>query len=188
MSITSIYFIFMYNFNQIWNNICRVPTCPWFLEKPWDLTTDLISAWKPLKNNVCPLICPHALEKKINKNSDWFFSIWLVLHFFKTNLGFLLWPFEKNLIVLNLIIQTGSPSIQLKKLQPESVEWARLEDCKSMTISSFIDGLNLQENQPVTDKTYLFDQSIPIHFPRLAEEIVIPKYFASRYLNIIVVL
>ena len=46
---------------------CSLATRPWFLEKPWDLTTGFISGWEPLKNDAWPLTCPPALEKKIIK-------------------------------------------------------------------------------------------------------------------------
>ena len=76
-----------WNFNSIYIGIvsysmCRVPTRPWLLEKNWVITTDFISAWKPLKNDVCPLICQPAFEKKSKSKTKF------RIYFFKKKIVF----------------------------------------------------------------------------------------------------
>lgn len=72
--------------------------------------------------------------------------------------------------------------MSLKKYVPESVEWARLENDKTSSVAEFIDSVAGEGEDP--EKLYLFDWSLPLHCPQLAEEITIPRYFAGN-LNII---
>ena len=65
----------------------------------------------------------------------------------------------------------------LKKCVKESVQWARLEDSKVTTVREFISGIH--DNSQECNNMYLFDWSLPLHCPKLAEEITIPKYFAG---------
>ena len=69
----------------------------------------------------------------------------------------------------------------LKKLDQSSVEWARLETAERCSVGAFIDNLPKQEAAAMKDKRYLFDWSIPLNCPRLAEEVKIPKYFAGQF-------
>ena len=62
----------------------------------------------------------------------------------------------------------------VKKLVEDSVEWSKLEDVKEMSVKTFLESLNEQPH-------YLFDWSLPLHCPKLAEELIIPKYFAGKY-------
>ena len=67
----------------------------------------------------------------------------------------------------------------VKCLVADSVEWAQLEDCHSTTVGDFIDSLPAQNTLSPEKQTYLFDWSLPIHCPALAQELTIPKYFAG---------
>lgn len=75
---------------------------------------------------------------------------------------------------------SGSCTATLKKLDTKSTQWARLEDCQTSSVGDYLSELNKQSELTVEQKTYLFDWSIPIHCPRLAAELKIPKYFASK--------
>ena len=67
----------------------------------------------------------------------------------------------------------------LKKLDQNSVEWARLENTETCTVEDFISTLAAQEQKAMEEKRYLFDWSLPLYCPRLADELRIPKYFAG---------
>ena len=75
------------------------------------------------------------------------------------------------------LIFSGDCSVVLKKPVTDSVEWARLEDGKSMKVKDFIDNLT---NADGNLDLYLFDWSLPQHCLPLAEELTIPKYFAGK--------
>jgi hypothetical protein len=58
-----------------------------------------------------------------------------------------------------------------------SVEWARLESSKTVSVSSYIsDILHGTLEEPL----YLFDWSLPLNCSDLAKQLVIPKYFAGK--------
>jgi len=70
----------------------------------------------------------------------------------------------------------------VKKPVAESVKFARLEDCGTMKVKDVV--TRIQGNQSCDqshDLMYLFDWSLPCHCPQLAEELIIPKYFAGNY-------
>ena len=69
--------------------------------------------------------------------------------------------------------------MRVKKLDESSVEWARLEEAETSSVGALIDSLTRQESLPLADKRYLFDWSLPLNCPRLAQQLVIPKYFAG---------
>ncbi|CAL1530701.1 unnamed protein product [Lymnaea stagnalis] len=73
--------------------------------------------------------------------------------------------------------KTGSLKVFLKSAVPYSVEWAKLEESRSVLVRDFIDSVQNSE----TDE-YLFDLSLPIHCPHLAEELIIPEYFEDNFL------
>ena len=77
---------------------------------------------------------------------------------------------------INLIV--GDCNATVKKAVTESVEWARLEDSDTIKVSTFINNVILGGKEC---SEYLFDWSIPIHCHRLAEELIIPKYFAGQF-------
>ncbi|XP_041363536.1 bifunctional arginine demethylase and lysyl-hydroxylase JMJD6-like isoform X2 [Gigantopelta aegis] len=74
----------------------------------------------------------------------------------------------------------GDCSAVLKKPVTDSVEWARLEDAKSVVVKDFIDNVISADGDR---DLYLFDWSLPQHCLPLAEELNIPKYFAGDYLQ-----
>ena len=76
-----------------------------------------------------------------------------------------------------LCFKPGDREVMLKKCVKESVQWARLEDSKVTTVREFISGIH--DNSQECNNMYLFDWSLPLHCPKLAEEITIPKYFAG---------
>ncbi|KAL3877711.1 hypothetical protein ACJMK2_035376 [Sinanodonta woodiana] len=76
--------------------------------------------------------------------------------------------------------KAGDCAVTVKKMIPASVEWARLEDAKRITVGEYIDIILSDER---SEKTYLFDWSLPLNCPQLAEEITIPKYFAGDFLQ-----
>jgi len=70
----------------------------------------------------------------------------------------------------------------VKKPVAESVKFARLEDCGTMKVKDVV--ARIQGNQSCDqshDQMYLFDWSLPCHCPQLAEELIIPKYFAGNF-------
>lgn len=103
----------------------------------------------------------------------------------------------------------GECNVTLKKAVQESVQWARLEDSCSMKVKDFISSLydgslhsnqshnysdsqshdgrldgnqsdkGFQQDNPSQNGLYLFDWSLPVHCPKLAQELTIPKYFAG---------
>lgn len=74
----------------------------------------------------------------------------------------------------------GECNVTLRRPVKESVEWARLETGQTMTVSSYI---NEVTSSTLTQPLYLFDWSIPINCPALAEQLIIPKYFAGDFLK-----
>jgi len=72
----------------------------------------------------------------------------------------------------------GKKKVVLKKSVHLSAEWACLEDSITSTVEEFIDLIKAGQT---TD--YLFDWSLPIHCPELADTLTIPKYFAENYLQ-----
>ena len=67
--------------------------------------------------------------------------------------------------------------MRVKKLDESSVEWARLEEAETSSVGALID--SLEESLALADKRYLFDWSLPLNCPCLAQQLVIPKYFAG---------
>ena len=67
----------------------------------------------------------------------------------------------------------------MKRRVPGSVEWAQLEDADTVTVKDHIASLSEQDTLPISDKTYLFDWSLPLYSPKLAQQLTIPKYFAG---------
>ncbi|KAK3580713.1 hypothetical protein CHS0354_005717 [Potamilus streckersoni] len=76
--------------------------------------------------------------------------------------------------------RAGNCFVTVKKTIPASVEWARLEDAKRITVGEYIDKILSDDS---SEKTYLFDWSLPLNCPQLAEEITMPKYFAGDFLQ-----
>lgn len=74
--------------------------------------------------------------------------------------------------------RAGSITVPVKQHVPGSVEWARLEDSRSVTIADHIDRVSRNKT---TD--YLFDWSLPLHCPELAKEIKLPSYFSDNFLT-----
>ncbi|CAC5424115.1 JMJD6 [Mytilus coruscus] len=74
----------------------------------------------------------------------------------------------------------GNCTVTLKKPVKQSVEWARLENSLTVQVSTYI---NQIINNKMDDPLYLFDWSLPINCPPLAEELTIPKYFAGDFLQ-----
>ncbi|BFZ03456.1 hypothetical protein BsWGS_06495 [Bradybaena similaris] len=72
----------------------------------------------------------------------------------------------------------GPVKASVKRAIPQSVEWAKLEQCRETTVGEFID--QVQEGQT---SNYLFDWSLPIHCPQLAEDLSLPKYFSGNILQ-----
>ncbi|XP_064607869.1 LOW QUALITY PROTEIN: bifunctional arginine demethylase and lysyl-hydroxylase JMJD6-like [Liolophura sinensis] len=76
--------------------------------------------------------------------------------------------------------KAGKCKVSLKKYVPESVEWARLENDKISSVAEFVDSVIDGEE---TGNLCLFDWSLPLHCPQLAEEITVPRYFAGDFLQ-----
>ncbi|RDD43381.1 F-box protein [Trichoplax sp. H2] len=87
------------------------------------------------------------------------------------------WTFEhiKNV--------AGDRKAAVKRLIPDSVEWARLEIARSMTVKEFVNNMDSPSNFNDEQLLYLFDWSLPLNCPELASELTIPKYFASDFLQ-----
>lgn len=75
-----------------------------------------------------------------------------------------------------LYYNTGAHKVKLKCAVSDSVEWARLEESSLTTVGEFIDKIEKNETNE-----YLFDWSLPLHCPELAQDLTIPKYFASMF-------
>ncbi|KAJ8318649.1 hypothetical protein KUTeg_003740 [Tegillarca granosa] len=75
--------------------------------------------------------------------------------------------------------KAGDCMVTVKTPVQESVEWARLEDSKTTTVTEFLRDLD----KPESKNNYLFDWSLPVHCPALAQELTIPKYFANDFLQ-----
>ncbi|XP_076454119.1 uncharacterized protein LOC143289129 [Babylonia areolata] len=71
----------------------------------------------------------------------------------------------------------GEVEARVKRSVAGSVEWAGLEDSGLLTVSQFLD--RLQEGC----RDYLFDWSLPLHCPALADELTIPRYFTGDFLQ-----
>ncbi|KAK7507871.1 hypothetical protein BaRGS_00000836 [Batillaria attramentaria] len=67
----------------------------------------------------------------------------------------------------------GECMAQVKRSVPGSVEWAGLEESRTVKVSEFLHHLHSRRD-------YLFDWSLPLHCPRLAEELTIPRDFLQR--------
>lgn len=65
-----------------------------------------------------------------------------------------------------------------KRFVPGSAEWAQLEQGPVMTVESVIDRIKNPKSDQ--EKLYLFDWSLPLYCPNLANELTIPKYFAGE--------
>lgn len=75
-------------------------------------------------------------------------------------------------------ISTGSLKVTVKQAVPKSVEWAQLEDSRTVVVAEFIEAVQKNETSE-----YLFDWSLPLHCPDLAKEFVIPNYFDGKKIN-----
>ena len=72
-------------------------------------------------------------------------------------------------------ITPGHCSVLLRKSSEESIEWAKLEnEVTHRNVSSFVSDVQCG----LTDR-YLFDWSLPLNCPHLAEELEIPSYFCG---------
>ncbi|XP_013077104.2 uncharacterized protein LOC106063319 isoform X1 [Biomphalaria glabrata] len=71
----------------------------------------------------------------------------------------------------------GSLKVTVKQAVPKSVEWAQLEDSRTVVVAEFIEAVQKNETSE-----YLFDWSLPLHCPDLAKEFVIPNYFDDNFL------
>ncbi|XP_013784759.1 uncharacterized protein LOC106468862 isoform X1 [Limulus polyphemus] len=81
---------------------------------------------------------------------------------------------------LNFICKVaGKKRVTLRKLVPNSIEWARLEADLDMTVEEFIDSVVNMESE----KRYLFDWSLPLHCPELADQLIVPDYFREDFLK-----
>ncbi|CAG2212437.1 unnamed protein product [Mytilus edulis] len=74
----------------------------------------------------------------------------------------------------------GNCTVTLKKPVKQSVEWARLENSRTVPVSTYIDQII---DNTLAEPLYLFDWSLPINCPSLAKELTIPKYFAGDFLK-----
>ena len=72
----------------------------------------------------------------------------------------------------------GACRVCMKKREPGSSEWAQLEDAGSLTVAEYVEAMRRG-----SQGCYLFDWSLPLFCPRLAQEITIPKYFANDFLQ-----
>eukprot|EP00095_Tigriopus_kingsejongensis_P000564 maker-scaffold776_size99073-snap-gene-0.20 protein:Tk00564 transcript:maker-scaffold776_size99073-snap-gene-0.20-mRNA-1 annotation:"hypothetical protein BRAFLDRAFT_84996" len=77
----------------------------------------------------------------------------------------------------------GSKSAVLKTFDPDSLEWARLESIETVTVAEFIDSILTKEPSAIASDRYLFDWSLPLHCPELADKLCIPKYFQHDLLK-----
>ena len=82
---------------------------------------------------------------------------------------------------------SGQCLVTPKKLVPGSVEWAQLENAPAMTVSQFLDNMTQHNDkegkgQNASQQLYLFDWSLALYCPKLAEELTIPKYFAGKHI------
>ncbi|GAB6022083.1 hypothetical protein CHUAL_006226 [Chamberlinius hualienensis] len=85
---------------------------------------------------------------------------------------------------LNHINQVaGLCRVVLKRLVNLSVEWAKLELAKESTVAEFIQSLKHPGRDADHESLYLFDWSLPIHCPQLAQEVTIPHYFRDNFLT-----
>ncbi|XP_059151940.1 uncharacterized protein LOC131938068 [Physella acuta] len=73
----------------------------------------------------------------------------------------------------------GTHKVKVKCAVSDSVEWARLEESSLTTVGEFISKVEKNETNE-----YLFDWSLPLHCPELAQDLVIPKYFADNFLHV----
>ena len=75
----------------------------------------------------------------------------------------------------------GSKSVKLKWRDEDSTEWAKLEDFPGgeTKVERFLDKWEANE----ADSGYLFDWSLPLFCPELAEKVPAPKYFRGDYLK-----
>ncbi|RUS72799.1 hypothetical protein EGW08_019436 [Elysia chlorotica] len=74
--------------------------------------------------------------------------------------------------------KAGCINVSVKHNVPGSVEWAKLEESRQMTVADHI--IKIKEGQT---EDYLFDWSLPLHCPHLANEIVIPDHFSDNFLT-----
>ncbi|XP_071105155.1 uncharacterized protein [Haliotis cracherodii] len=83
----------------------------------------------------------------------------------------------------------GEVRVTLKKPVDGSVEWAGLEEGDTVTVGEYIDqtltprDTERQGEGSVPSVQYLFDWSLPLHCPRLVEELSVPRYFAGDLLQ-----
>ena len=67
----------------------------------------------------------------------------------------------------------GERKIPLKRSDPDSSEWARLEYSREGTVGELLDSESL----------YLFDWSLPLFCPELDTEFAVPAYFRRDFLK-----
>ena len=67
----------------------------------------------------------------------------------------------------------GDRKVPLKRSDPDSSEWARLEYSREGTVAELLDSKAL----------YLFDWSLPLFCPELESEFVVPEYFRRDFLK-----
>lgn len=88
------------------------------------------------------------------------------------------------MVLFNYFIILGDCVVTLKHSVQKSCEWARLENKEKITVSDYIDRIEGLDDKSQLDRNaspgYLFDWSLPIHYPRLMEKIRIPRYFAGK--------
>ncbi|GFN91894.1 bifunctional arginine demethylase and lysyl-hydroxylase jmjd6-b [Plakobranchus ocellatus] len=74
--------------------------------------------------------------------------------------------------------KAGLCNAPVKRHVVGSVEWAKLEEERVVTVAEHIN--NVKQG---STEDYLFDWSLPLHCPQLADEITIPKYFTDNFLT-----
>ncbi|XP_046554523.1 LOW QUALITY PROTEIN: uncharacterized protein LOC124263846 [Haliotis rubra] len=83
----------------------------------------------------------------------------------------------------------GEVKVTLKKPVGWSVEWAGLEEGDTVTVGEYMDqtlnprDTERQGKEGLPSMQYLFDWSLPLHCPKLVEELSIPRYFAGDLLQ-----
>jgi tetratricopeptide (TPR) repeat protein len=95
----------------------------------------------------------------------------------------------------HLAQRLGDKSFVPRRRCALSPDWANLEDCPATSIRSFIHNVQKDEEcvgadnaecQPRTSATgYLFDWNLPESAPELCDELRIPAYFASDWLQVL---
>ncbi|XP_056017847.1 bifunctional arginine demethylase and lysyl-hydroxylase JMJD6-B-like isoform X2 [Ostrea edulis] len=78
--------------------------------------------------------------------------------------------------------QAGECTVTLKHSVENSCEWARLENKEQTTVSDYINRIE-RLDETGDPEGYLFDWSLPIHCPKLVQELRVPRYFAGDFLQ-----